>query len=140
MLIILFLMVASLNALVKNKLYSTWGSSRARKKNWIPACHMGKQLLYFCRRCHFLLMIVNGFVWDWLAWTLECYLHRKKKAKCLGLHDRLFFRALHQGYKWWKLLIPQACDSHSTDWTLMLILTYYNNCQMTFKLIIKIIN
>ena len=32
MLIILFLMVASLIALVKNKLYSTEGSSRARKK------------------------------------------------------------------------------------------------------------
>ena len=47
MLIILFLMVASLNALVKNKLYSTWGSSRARKKKLNSSMSYGQAAFVF---------------------------------------------------------------------------------------------
>ena len=51
---------------------------------------MGKQLLYFARRCHFLVMIVNDFEID-LPGHLNVTCTARKKTKCPGLHDRLLF-------------------------------------------------
>ena len=74
--------------------------SRTRKRNWIPACHLGKHLSHILiTQNHFLLIFVNDFVRGWLSRTHPFPLDKKAfkvtcpitKLTCPRLLDRTFF-------------------------------------------------
>ena len=58
--------------------------SRTRKRNWIPACHLGKHLSHILiTQNHFLLILVNDFVRGWLSRTHPFPLDKKAfKVTC----------------------------------------------------------